>query len=98
MQAFVAEQLEDGCIAAVPDALCTQLCGLHPCGVRAPDGTPDQAAACIPRCLEEQAENGLDARALEDSVKRAAGTPGLCTCAVCDLASAALCTQLWVCE
>lgn len=98
VQAFVAEQLEDGCIASEPNALCAQLCGLHPCGVRASDGTPDQSAGCIPRCVEEGTENGIDARALEDSLKRAAGTPGLCTCAVCDLASAALCSQLWVCE
>lgn len=98
VQAFVTEQLEDGCIASEQNALCTQLCGLHPCGVRAADGTPDQSAACMPRCLEEGTENGIGASALEDSLRRAAGTPGLCTCAVCDLASAALCTQLWVCE
>jgi hypothetical protein len=98
VQAFVVEQLEDDCIAPDPNALCSQLCGLHPCGVRAADGTPDQAAQCIPRCLEEATENGIGAAALEASLTRAAGTPGLCTCAICDLASAALCAQLWVCE
>ncbi len=98
VQAFVTKQLEDACIAAEPEPLCTHLCGLHPCGVRAADGAPDAAASCPTRCLEEQAENNIGVTALEDALERAAGTPGLCTCAVCDLATAALCEQLWVCD
>lgn len=97
VQAFVAEQLEDGCIADEPNALCAELCTLHPCGVRAADGTPDSAASCPARCVEVQANHGLPNATLQTTLQSAAHTPGLCTCAVCDLGSAALCDELWVC-
>lgn len=98
VQKFVAEELEDGCIAAEPSALCRELCALHPCGVRAADGTPDDDADCISRCVEEQADNSIATQALQGALERAAGTPGLCTCQVCDVGSAALCDELWVCD
>ncbi len=98
VRAFVAEQLEDGCIAAEPSALCRELCALHPCGVRATNGTPDPAADCISRCVDEQQDNSISVLALQASLERAAGTPGLCTCAVCDVNSASLCDELWVCN
>lgn len=98
VQAFVAEQLEDGCIVAEPSSLCRELCTLHPCGVRAADGTPDAAADCISRCVEEQQDNAIAVAALQGALERAAGTPGLCTCGVCDVGSAALCDELWVCD
>ncbi len=98
VQEFVAEQLEDGCISLEPATLCTELCGLHPCAVREADGTVSASASCPSRCVEEQGENGIDAPALQNALTRAAGTPGLCTCQVCDIASDALCKQLWDCD
>ncbi|MCC7070822.1 MAG: hypothetical protein IT383_05835 [Deltaproteobacteria bacterium] len=98
VQDFVSEQLEDGCIALEAASLCTELCGLHPCDVREADGTVSATASCPTRCVDEQGENGIDATALQNALTRAAGTPGLCTCQVCDIASDALCKQLWNCD
>ena len=99
VQEFVAEQLEDGCLAVEPSTLCREACALHPCGVRASDGTPDASGDCISRCVEEASENAITLPALQRVLERAAGTPGLCTCRVCDpVASAALCDELWVCN
>lgn len=99
VQEFVAEQLEDGCIAAEASTLCRELCQLHPCAVRATDGTPDPSAECIGRCVDEQQDNSISLPALQAALQRAAGTPGLCTCRICDpTASAALCDELWVCN
>ena len=81
------------------EALCREACALHPCGVRASDGTPDASGDCISRCVEEASENAITLPALQRVLERAAGTPGLCTCRVCDpVASAALCDELWVCN
>lgn len=98
VQDFVSEQLEDGCIALEPASLCTELCGLHPCSVREADGTVSASASCPSRCVEEQTDNAIDVVALQNSLARAASTPGLCTCQVCDIATDALCKQLWDCD
>jgi hypothetical protein len=97
VQSFVAEQLEDGCITADTSSLCGELCTLHPCAVRAANGTPDPSASCPSRCAEEQQDSSISVDALEAALRRAAGTPGLCTCAICDVDSAGLCRELWVC-
>ena len=92
VQSLVAEQLEKRCI----DDRCAELCALHPCTVRDAQRDPS-VDDCATRCLEEVAENAIADAALELAIIRAAEVPTLCTCAVCDEATLALCEQLWVC-
>jgi hypothetical protein len=92
VQAFVSEQLERFCV----EDRCTELCGLHPCAVNASDGTVTRDAdACVTRCREVTV--AVDETAVDAALVRAASRPGLCTCAICDDASAALCTDLFAC-
>jgi len=78
-------------------ALCDEACRLHPCATLNADGVIDSTVACNERCVQESEANAIGDDALSATVVRAAQNPGFCTCAVCDEASAALCTNVWGC-
>jgi hypothetical protein len=82
----VQEQLSAGCLKDP----CEALCEMHPCDVQ---GGDDCGALCSAVVEAEQ----IAASALQDAILRTADRPGFCTCQVCDEASAALCTDVFVC-
>lgn len=93
VQALVTEQVERSCIADP----CLELCALHPCSVRDADGAPSDDD-CATRCDAEVAEAAIARADLDRAIIRAAESPTLCTCVVCDEATQPLCDALWVCE
>ncbi len=90
VQSLVAEQIEQRCIKDP----CVELCTLHPCALT---GAAAEPADCATRCAEVVADNDIASAALDAAILRAANDPTLCSCAICDEGSAALCEQLWVC-
>lgn len=89
VQALVAEQLERVCL----NDPCAELCALHPCALQG----AGEGEECLARCNAVVDGAQIPRAALDAAILRAADRPGLCSCAVCDDATAKLCTDLWVC-
>lgn len=68
--------------------LCGEICRLHPCELPA----SDCEAAC------EAAATELDEAQLRAIALDAAGSPGLCTCDVCEADSFGFCETVWGCQ